>query len=105
MSEYKASEESSAANNAFRGQSVHVSRLIRANNLKNKKNIKTNFHDCRSRWCNSYSACHWTQFSRGSNAAESDGFLMAIEIRTTIFFGDGCGNKTMSPMYVMLNIP
>jgi hypothetical protein len=37
MSEYKANEESSAANNVFRGQSVHVSRLIRANNLKNKK--------------------------------------------------------------------
>jgi hypothetical protein len=40
----------------------------------------------RSRCCNGYRACHWSQGS-GSNPAEGDGFLRAIKIRSQTSFG------------------
>jgi hypothetical protein len=40
------------------------------------------------RWSSGQPVCHWTQRSQGSDPAEDDGFLRAIEIRSTPFGGE-----------------
>jgi hypothetical protein len=54
----------------------------------------------RSRWCNVYRACHWTQGVEGSNSAASDGFLRAIQIRSTTSFGGEV--KPSVPCHIIL---